>query len=294
MTRAPIWQTWLFVCVSAIAIGFTTLFKPDLTTQALLLAPFVAVFGLPHGALDLSIAETLLPLRNRTEKILFACLYLGLSGLVVLVWIFAPSLSLFAFLIYSAVHFSGDWTDSLTVLRWSGGVATIGGPAVFHSENVARIFGYLAPQSTADLAAGCLALAGGTASVLFAALLVVRPEMRTRAAAEQVALWIAAALLDPLVYFIVYFCALHSVRHTVDTIQAVKDPKRALLTAGLLSALTAFMAIFSVVLLGGVAARSTVESVSQTIFIGLAALTVPHMVLVNRFQSRKRDEIAAI
>jgi len=289
MTSSPVWQTWLFVCAAAFAVVSTGLLEPDLKTQVLLLAPFVAVFGLPHGALDLPIAETLWPLRGWRGKALFACLYLGLSGLVVLVWIIFPGPSLFAFLIYSAVHFSGDWNDSPAALRWSGGAATIGGPAVFHSEDVARIFGYLAPEPIANIAASCLAVAGGAALAVFVAVLILQPVIRTRAAAEQVAIWIAAALLAPLVYFIVYFCALHSVRHTADIMTALKNRNAALLTAGLLSAVTALGAISTAVFLDGFNEVSTVERISQTVFIGLAALTIPHMVLVDRFQRLRRN-----
>jgi len=286
MTGSPVWQTWLFICAAAVAVVLTFLLEPDLTTQVLLLAPFVAVFGLPHGALDLSIAKVLWPLRGWRGKLKFASLYLSLSALVVIFWILFPGASLFAFLIYSAVHFSGDWSDSPPALRWCGGAATIGGPALFHQDDVAHIFGYLAPESAANLATDCLAIAGGTALAIFAALLIVQPATRTRAAAEQAAIWLAAGLLAPLVYFIVYFCVLHSVRHTVDTIASLKDRKEAVLTAGFLSAITVLLAVSSILFLDSFNPGLILESISQTVFIGLAALTIPHMILVDRFQRR--------
>jgi Brp/Blh family beta-carotene 15,15'-monooxygenase len=288
MTSSPAWQTWLFICAAAFAVVLTGLLEPDLTTQVFLLAPFVAVIGLPHGALDLSIAKVLWPLRGWHGKVKFVSLYLSLSALIVIFWILFPSASLFAFLIYSAVHFSGDWSDSPAALRWCGGAATIGGPALFHQDDVAHIFGYLAPESAADFVTGCLAVAGGTALVIFVALLMLQPATRTRAAAEQAAIWLAAGLLAPLVYFIVYFCVLHSVRHTVATIESLKDRKDAVLTAGFLSTVTALAAVSSIVFLDSFNPGLIVESISQTVFIGLAALTIPHMILVDRFQRRNR------
>jgi Brp/Blh family beta-carotene 15,15'-monooxygenase len=294
MTAAPIWQTWLFVWAAIVAIVATLVFEPDLTTQALVLAPFVAVFGLPHGALDLPISEALWPLRGWRAKALFSCLYLGISGLVVLLWIAFPGPSLAAFLIYSAVHFSGDWIDDAVALRWSGGAAAIGAPAVFHHDDVARIFGYLAPERSATLTATGLAMVGGAALLAFSAMLLVQPAMRTRAATEQAAIWIAAALLTPLLYFIVYFCALHSVRHTVGTVAVLKNAKKAVLTAAALAAITALAAVASIMFLNDGNAGSSVQSISQTIFIGLAALTVPHMALVDQFQRRKNRLSAAL
>jgi len=294
MTSSPVWQTWLFVCAATFAVVLTFVLKPDLTTQVLLLAPFVAVFGLPHGALDLSIAKVLWPLRGWRGKLKFASLYLSLSALVVIFWILFPGASLFAFLIYSAVHFSGDWSDSPSALRWCGGAATIGGPALFHQDDVAHIFGHLAPESAANLATGCLAIAGGTALVIFVAMVILQPATRTRAAAEQAAIWLAAGLLAPLVYFIVYFCVLHSVRHTVATFESLKDRKGALLTAGFLSAVTALVAVLSILFLDSFKAGLIVESISQTVFIGLAALTIPHMLLVDRFQRRNHHLAEAL
>jgi Brp/Blh family beta-carotene 15,15'-monooxygenase len=294
MTSSPAWQTWLFICAAAFAVVLTGLLEPDLTTQVFLLAPFVAVIGLPHGALDLSIAKVLWPLRGWHGKVKFVSLYLSLSALIVIFWILFPSASLFAFLIYSAVHFSGDWSDSPTALRWCGGAATIGGPALFHQGDVAHIFGYLAPESAANLATSCLVIAGGTALVIFVAMLILQPTTRTRAAAEQAAIWLAAGLLVPLVYFIVYFCVLHSVRHTVATIESLKDRKDALLTAGFLSAIKALMAVTSILFLDSFKASLIVESISQTVFIGLAALTIPHMILVNRFQRRSHHLAEAL
>ena len=53
--------------------------RPDLATQLLLLAPLVAILGLPHGALDLPMAEMLWPLDGWRGKLTFVTLYLGLS-----------------------------------------------------------------------------------------------------------------------------------------------------------------------------------------------------------------------
>ncbi len=294
MTNSSVWQTWLFVGVAAFAVVMTGLIEPDLTTQVLLLVPLVAVFGLPHGALDLPIAQALWPFRGWRGKARFSILYLSIAGLVVLVWVLLPSLSLFAFLIYSAFHFSGDWPNGPFALRWSGGAATIGAPALFHPDDVAHVFQYLAPEPAAYLATSCLAITGGIALAMSIGMLILQPVTRTRAAVEQAAIWFAAGFLAPLVYFIVYFCALHSVRHTVVTIESLKDRKSALLTSGLLSAVTAFAAVSSILLLDSFNAGSTVESVSQTIFIGLAALTIPHMLLVDRFQRRKNNLVKAL
>jgi Brp/Blh family beta-carotene 15,15'-monooxygenase len=132
MTTPPIWQTWFFVGAATASVAVMAVVQPDLRLQVLLLFPFVAIFGLPHGALDLPIAQAIWPLKGWKGVSRFVALYLGLAGAVVLAWIYFPGFSLFAFLIYSAIHFAGDWDDAPVILRWTGGAATIGAPALFH------------------------------------------------------------------------------------------------------------------------------------------------------------------
>jgi hypothetical protein len=61
-----------------------------------------------------------------------------------------------------------------------------------------------------------------------------------------------------------------------------------------LAAITALAAVASIMFLNDGNAGSSVQSISQTIFIGLAALTVPHMALVDQFQRRKNRLSAAL
>jgi hypothetical protein len=112
--------------------------------------------------------------------------------LVIVVWIVLPGPALFAFLIYSAIHFSGDWDDAGVILRLSGGVATVGAPTLFQTENVAMIFAYLAPEPAANTAAILLAIAGAISLAVFAASMISSPKSRTNAALEQGMIWITA------------------------------------------------------------------------------------------------------
>ena len=98
MTMSPIWQTWLFAITATASIAVMTMLQPNLTVQILLLVPFVAIFGLPHGALDLPIAQAIWPLNGWQGTAYFVALYLGLAGAVILAWTYFPGFSLFAFI----------------------------------------------------------------------------------------------------------------------------------------------------------------------------------------------------
>jgi Brp/Blh family beta-carotene 15,15'-monooxygenase len=277
------WQTALFALVAMGVMAAQALIDPSLPVQVLMLAPLVAILGLPHGALDLPIAEALWPLDSRARQGLFAALYLGLSGGVLAVWLMLPGVALLAFLAYAMLHFSEDWGAEQPALRWSGGLATVGAPALLHHAEVEAIFAMLA-QSGAALAADAAALAGGIGVALLVVSWLTSRRARGPAVLEQSVLWATAAALPPLMYFAVYFCALHSVRHFTATIRAVPNGQRALGVAVVLSGIVTLAAVVATLLNPAGHVADPTEQGIRVIFIGLAALTVPHMILVDRFR----------
>ena len=89
--------------------------------------------------------------------------------------------------------------------------------------------------------------------------------------------------LSPLVAFTVYFCFLHSVRHSFSLIYEVdnknfkKGVKKFLKKALPLTLITAILFIFSVYILTNYYVLD--EAMLKVIFIGLASLTFPHILL---------------
>lgn len=292
MTLGPVWQTWIFGGMAVFMIALNVIMQPDLIGQLIMLVPAVALLGLPHGALDLAVAQALWPLNGWRGLACFVGLYIGIALGVIGIWTVLPAVSLFAFLIYSAVHFSGDWDDAVPFIRYTGGVATIGAPALFWQHDVATLFAFLAPVPAAQAAALVLAIAGGAALALSIAAVVLRPDLRTTATIEQGVIWISAACLSPLVYFVVYFCTLHSVRHFADALGALDNRGYALRVAGGLSVITVLAGLAAFAILQRVDTPMVAQSVLQIVFIGVAALTVPHMILVDRFQKQKRTPTA--
>lgn len=284
----PAWQTWLFAATAIVTISVNLLFQPDLMVQLFALVPAIAILGLPHGALDLSIAQALWPLTGWQGKARFMSAYMGLTLLVIGFWNLFPGPALFGFLIYSGFHFSSDWDGEDNLLRITGGFTTVGAPALFWQDDVAAIFAYLASKPAANLAALFLAIAGGIALILFLSLTILRPKVRTKATVEQAIIWIAAACMSPLVYFGIYFCSLHSVRHFTSALASLENQRHALRMAGLLTAITVFGGLIGFTILQRADDAAMEESILQIVFIGIAALTVPHMLLVDRFQKLKK------
>ena len=99
-----------------------------------------------------------------------------------------------------------------------------------------------------------------------------------------------ALLLPPLVFFLVYFCALHSPRHLRNATQSA-DPGDRRRMIGVAAAYTVLTLVAAALvwpwLAGNLASAATLEThLVRIVFIGLAALTWPHMIVVMLSERR--------
>lgn len=271
---------------------------PPLRLQILAAGVGIAVLGFPHGALDPLVATVRGSLGRRPGHLRFLVTYLALALLVVGLWVVSAPLGLALFLLTSAVHF-GEGDAPLTLPRRRRfacvlvhGSAPIVLPAALHPEGVGEVFGWLlmAPGESisawlTNLGPWCLgawALAAGAAHA-------GRWDRRERrSVVELVVLAAAFFSLPPLVSFTVYFCAWHSVRHliAVDVVLGQGMRSKGLwVAAGILVATALLLA------LGHWSTRlgTSAPGVLRTLFIALAALTPPHMLVTARLTPHLRD-----
>lgn len=276
----------LFVAIVPFLLGLSLLFHPPLIWQIIVLAPLVAVLGLPHGALDHRVASALWPLITLRDHAMFIAGYIGLAIAVVVLWILAPSIALAAFLIYSALHFSDDWRSEVGL--WQSlplGLSVIALPALGFQSDVAALFGFLTAEPTAILFANMLHKTA-IAAIIASTLCLVVNQRRAPWVTVEYALLVATALVTPpLIYFVIYFCALHSPRHFLLT----ADQLHLTPMQGLRAAWPILMATLAITALGAIFFAVFIPAFEpatlQIVFIGLAALTVPHMILSAVFRS---------
>ena len=248
----------------------------------IILATLILLLGVPHGAFDTIFAYKLYDLRKPTDWMLFTMIYLLLAALVVAVWWWAPMGFLILFLLISAAHFSGDpeeGTPHATRILYGGSVLLL--PALLHSEEMMRLFGLLvgdAPALSLMPWIKLIALIWLPCVVLGMILLARRNWQGAMEIASVVLLSIAA---PPLIAFTLFFCGMHSARHILRTIGYSGSLSRGLLT------LSALLPMIGVIVVSALAwwflkGKSLDERLIQIVFVGLAALTVPHMALVER------------
>jgi Brp/Blh family beta-carotene 15,15'-monooxygenase len=278
------------VLVAAILTVMPTAIPTSLQIVGLLVV--VVVLGVPHGALDPWIAELAGLVSTRRTLIIFNFVYVALAAAVVVIWSLVPGPALLGFLVVSAWHFSGDWAGdwagdwdaplrqvAQVVMRSVSGGLLLLLPIGVHSGEVAEIFALLSGEAGGDLtqwlSLPAPVLVAGTLVVIAVAALL----HKWWTAVQFAALLALAISAPPLVYFAIYFCLLHSPTHLIGYFQMAGPALRGRLVRMTLIYSVGSLAVGLPVvwLWSGTGADSLL---ARLIFIGLAALTVPHMVLL--------------
>jgi beta-carotene 15,15'-dioxygenase len=254
----------------------------DQQIELIILATLIIALGVPHGALDTIFARQLYGLRTTNGWIGFTAIYVVIAMMVVGLWFIAPFLFLAGFLAISVVHFSGDLADGTSfALRLLYGGAIIVLPTLLHAEEVTQIFAFLVNRNSADLMVGLLHLLSWpwiAALLLFG---VDQIQKNALVSLEVACVALLAVTAPPLIAFTVYFCSMHSARHIMRTFYYSDKSSIHIMVAAAIGPMAAVMLLSfgASVALGNTPLDARLI---QIVFIGLAALTVPHMALVEQ------------
>ena len=295
----PSFETLLFSVAAIVAILGIALRMPapPLPVQAAVLGVLVATLGLPHGALDPLIARRAGLWRTPLGFAGFNLGYLAIVALVVGVWLLAPTASLVGFLVVSGIHFGADWNGGRSVvLRSLTGVGLLTLPAFAHHDEVAGIYRTLAGTGGGVVADGQSWLGPvAIVAMLIGAALALR---RRPTDALEILLATALALVaPPLIFFALYFCALHSARHLRHGFAEERGSGRlaVLITVAYTVIPIVAVGILTAVFVGDFAPGGSLADgwIIRLVFIGLAALTVPHMMVIAVGELRARRQSAS-
>ncbi len=252
----------------------------------------IIVLGVPHGALDGEVARPVLrPRFGRAWFLVFSLPYLALSALVLLAWRLVPGLTLLAFLTASVWHFGtedAEAGDGLGVIVRGG--LPIAMPVLIHPGATAAVFATVAAAPLPQLPEWLWAAA--SAWLALAVVWVGRAMLRRQARLLAVPGMLAGlfAALPPLTAFAIYFVGVHAPAHVAALIRnparapRVHDHRSAALLALPITALTLLIGAALWPLYGGAAPDRLLALTIQ----GLAALTLPHMLLDADLARRER------
>jgi len=273
----------LLFSVIAISVGlFSTLLAPTNPALSLLMLAILIFFlGVPHGALDPVFAQKLLFLQGWKDWSKFVIVYVALSASVVCIWWQFPLLFMTSFLLLSVMHFSRDLNDHVPkIIRLVYGGSIIILPTFFHFQEMQTLFSLILNEEAGLQITKFLHVL--VWPWLIASLISIYLEFIKEwlVGLELIAVTLLATLAPPLVAFTLYFCGMHSLRHILRTKAYADMPFTKL---GLISLATMLGVVFIAVLAWFYLPElPDYERLLRFVFVGLAALTVPHMLLIDR------------
>jgi len=249
----------------------------------------ISIIGVSHGSLDHIKGYSLMKFYKINNRYLFYPIYIFCCLLVIFFWKMIPFISLILFLLVASYHFGKE--DScvgsvikkkfINILYLLKGLLVVIAPLLFHSEETLQIFqilnvnlilpheNYLLIILLISFIANWIIMNVSNNGVFFLA--------------DWLTILTLNIFFSPLVAFTIYFCFLHSVRHSFGLIYEM-DKKN--FKAGLnnfvkkalpLTVVTAVLFILSVYILTNYYVLD--DAILKVIFIGLASLTFPHILL---------------
>jgi len=297
-----------FLFLTSILIGLNYLGISLADTSVNILCLFlILTIGMSHGSLDNWKGNKLLKIYKIKGSYIFYLIYILVALFVVALWLLLPSVTLMLFLIVASYHFGkedsfGDkytyaGIEPMSVIKKSDnlvfflkGSIIVLAPLMFHFEETLSIFQTLLVEDInffySDHVRGFL-------SVLFLISFFAGLNLFI----ETVCIIALNYFFSPLAAFTVYFCFLHSIRHLASLVQDLeyeidknKVPKRVfestingrgakILFRKILplTLITAIIFILGVFLLTNY--YNINDAILKVIFIGLASLTFPHILL---------------
>ena len=255
--------------------------------------------GVSHGSLDHIKGKKLLTIFKVKNMFIFYLTYILIAISIIILWIIIPSVSLIMFLLVASFHFGKEDTQFLIVensyfnqlLYFLKGSLIILAPMYFHLDETVSIFKLLLVdneifyKSLNFIETNKIILFGMILSTLSSILLFANKfELKKFTIfLDYFSILILNYYFSPLVAFTFYFCFLHSIRHSITLMSELDEND---LNRGLkifikkalpLTILTTFFCLISLYLLNNTYDLNS--SILKIIFIGLASLTFPHILL---------------
>ncbi len=271
----------------------------DLVISPLVCLFLILIIGVSHGSLDHLKGKKLLSFFKIKNIILFYFTYILVALAVIITWILFPSISLIAFLIIASFHFGKEDTQFLInensyiyqFLFFLKGTLIILAPMYFHFNETTSIFKSLLVENESFYAALSFietnkllqfGIIISTLSSIF--LFLINFEIKKLTIFfDYFSILILNFYFSPLIAFTMYFCFLHSIRHSITLIFELNEND---LKSGLkvfikkatpLTFLTSIFCIIGIFFLNN--NYNLDNSILKVIFIGLASLTFPHILL---------------
>ena len=291
-------HSFIFFLLSAIfsLINFKT---DNFSISPLICLLLILTIGVSHGSLDHIKGKKLLNILNIKKISIFYFSYIFIAISVIVIWTVIPSISLIFFLIIASFHFGKEDTQFLInknsylnqLLFFLKGILIIFAPMYFHFNETVAIFKFLLVDneifySTLGFIENNKILPLGIILSTLSCIYLFLKEFEIKKFTiflDYFSIIILNYYLSPLIAFTIYFCFLHSIRHSISLVYEIdkndfNNGLKIFVKKSLpLTALTVIFCLISLYLLNN--SYDLNSSILKIIFIGLASLTFPHILL---------------
>ena len=253
----------------------------------------VASIGVSHGAMDNMKGAQLLKIFDMKSMLTFYAGYSAISVLVICVWLLSSTFLLFLFLLVASYHFGKEDSEFLfqskkfylDILFSLKGLVIISAPLLFHYTDTINIFNTIGMNTDLfifrdySFIISCFFI-----SIIssIAIVLITRNLYGSILIIDLFAILILNYFLHPLFAFTLYFCFLHSVRHSITLMQDLDKDLSKSIKIFIRKSLPLTIVTASIFVVAFVFLMSEYDinsSINKVIFVGLAALTFPHIIL---------------
>ena len=271
----------------------------DLNISSIICLILILTIGVSHGSFDHIKGKKLFKILNITNIYIFYISYILIVISVVLIWLMIPAITLIIFLVVAAYHFGKEDTMFLInkdftfkePLFFLKGLLIIISPLNFHFAETINIFKILFIESEKfyfflDLIESSKIIPISFILSTIASFYLFYKNFRVVNISiffDFFSILILNYYLSPLLAFTFYFCFLHSIRHSISLIISLNQIN---LKIGFLMfikkalPLTILTIITSLIALLFLSNSYVLDNaILKIIFIGLASLTFPHILL---------------
>ena len=268
------------------------------------ISPFICLLlilsiGISHGSLDNIKGRKLFQILEINNFYIFYSAYILIAIIVIIFWILIPYVSLIIFLMVASFHFGKEDTQFLIFensyynqfLFLLKGSLIVFAPIYFHFNETILIFKLLFIENenfynfldlieSKKILLYCVILSTLANILLFTKNFELK---KLTIFLDYFSIIIINYYFSPLVAFTIYFCFLHSVRHSISLMSELdRDDlgngfKIFVKKALPLTIITAIFCAIGLYLLNNT--YNLESSILKIIFIGLASLTFPHILL---------------
>ena len=254
---------------------------------------YIALFsilfiGIPHGAFDGAISITLGYTKKLRLQLYFILTYILVSGVVIILWYFLPVITLILFILTSIFHFGCgdlDWNKSkfYFIGGYVHGCLIVLGIIFLNKIEVNSFFEILSGDQLSVLWTSLyLGLFFWIIAITYICLNYTKINISNNYIKLVLSISLVVLLLPPLPAFAIYFCLIHSFHHIRRTLPILEDfmkKQKAIFLMIIFSILSWVGCGIAFYYLSNL--NTYPDTIIKVTFIGLAALTFPHMILVD-------------